>query len=125
MTMPLIYSIARYSENQEPAGEYIRFLMEKGNYERYILSQKGYGLGATPDWEYHPLWNEDPTLEAFRTNAKYGRNFGWPGPYNRKASEAHAKYIITDLFARVAQGETSKSAIDKAEWELKQIYERS
>lgn len=125
MTMPLIYSIAKYSRNKESAGEYIRFLMESRNYERYILSQEGYGLGATPDWENHPFWKADPTLEPFRINARFGRNFGWPGPYNRSASEAHTKYIITDLFARVAKGDPPKSSIAQAEWQLKSVYERS
>ncbi len=125
MTMPLIYSIPKYSRNKESAREYIRFLMESSNYERYILSQKGYGLGATPDWENHPFWKADPPLEPFRMNAKFGRNFGWPGPYNRKASEAHAKYIITDLFARVAKGDSPESSIAQAEWELKKVYEQA
>ena len=122
MIMPLIHSIAQYSQNKEVAGEFIQFLMEKSVYDRYILVQKGYGLGATPDWENHPIWKEDPAMEPFRLNSKYGRNFGWKGPYNRKASDAHAKYIITDLFANVVKGGAIKDSIAEAEWALKKIY---
>ena len=121
--LPFTHSIAKYSKSQKAAADVIRFLMSKKPYEEYILVQKGYGLGATPDWENHPFWKQDPVVEPFRLNAKFGRNFGWPGPFNRKASEVQAKYIITDLFARVARGTPAKESIAQAERELKNVYE--
>ena len=117
------HSIAAYSKNKDEAKEFIKFVMDKTNYEKYILVQKGYGLGATPDWENHPFWKEDPAVEPYRLNAKYGRNFGWPGPYNRKASEVQAKYIIVDLFARVAKGDSVESSVKATAQELKNVYE--
>jgi multiple sugar transport system substrate-binding protein len=123
--LPFTHSLTRYSNNKEAGKDFIRFLMQKDNYAKYILVQKGYGLGATPDWENHPFWKEDPAVEPYRLNAKYGRNFGWPGPYDRKAAEVQAKYIIIDLFARVARGDSSASSIAQAERELKNVYERA
>ena len=99
--------------------------MNKKNYERYILVQKGYGLGATPDWEDHPFWKEDAAVSPFRLNAKYGRSFGYAGPFNRAASEVQVKYIIIDLFARVAKGDSTASTIAEAERELKLVYEKA
>ena len=122
--LPFSHCITRYSKQQDAARDFIRFLMQKKNYERYILVQKGYGLGATPAWENHPFWKKDPTVAPYRLNAKYGRNFGYAGPYNRKASEVQAKYIIIDLFARIAKGDSTKSSIALAEKELKNVYER-
>ena len=116
------HAIGSYSKNKEAAAEYIKFIMDKGNYEKFITMQKGYGLGATPDWEDHPFWKQDPIVEPFRLNAKYGRNMGFAGPYGREASEVQAKYIITDLFARVAKGDSVQSSIDAAEKALKEVY---
>ncbi|MCI0525822.1 MAG: extracellular solute-binding protein, partial [Nitrospira sp.] len=116
--------IMGYSKNKEACKEFIRFLMRKENYEAYITTQKGYGLGFSPDWEDHPLWKIDPALEPFRQIARLGRNFGFAGPYNHQASEAQLKYIIIDLFARVMKGESTESSIALAEQELKNIYER-
>jgi multiple sugar transport system substrate-binding protein len=121
--LPFTHAIANYSKQKDAAKDFIRFLMQKETYENYILVQKGYGLGATPDWENHPFWQEDPAVEPYRLNAKNGRNFGWPGPYGRKAAEVQAKYIIVDLFARVAKGDAPKASIAQAETELKQVYE--
>ena len=116
------HCITRYSKQKDAARDLIRFLHDKKNYERFITVQKGYGLGADPSWETHPFWNEDPVVEPYRLNAKYGRNFGYPGPFNRKASEVQVKYIIIDLFARVAKGDSTQSSIEQAERELKLVY---
>jgi multiple sugar transport system substrate-binding protein len=121
--LPFTNAIAKYSRQKEAAKDFIRFLMQKETYENYILVQKGYGLGASPDWENRPFWQEDPAVEPYRLNAKNGRNFGWPGPYGRKAAEVQAKYLIVDLFARVAKGDAPKASLTQAENELTQVYE--
>lgn len=120
----MTHSITSWSPNKEAAMDWIRFLESPKQYAAYIHLQKGYGLGATKEWENDAMWKEDPALGPFRVNAKYGRNFGWPGPYNRKASEVQSKYIIIDLFARAVQGEPTDSVIKWAETELKAVYER-
>lgn len=122
--LPFTHGIAKYSKQKGAAKDFIRFLMSKESYEIYITTQKGYGLGATPDWENHAFWQEDPAVEPYRLNAKYGRNFGWAGSYNRQAAEVQAKYIMIDLFARVAKGDAPKASIALAEKELKNVYER-
>ena len=123
--LPFTHAIARYSKQKDAARDFIRFLMDKKNYERYILVQKGYGLGATPDWEAHPFWKEDPAVAPYRLNARNGRSFGYAGAYNRQAAEAQAQYMIVDLFARVARGVAPKDSIAEAEKELKSVYERT
>ena len=120
--LPFTHCITRYSKQKNAGRDFIRFVMNKKNYERYILVQKGYGLGATPDWENHPFWKEDLAVEPYRLNAKYGRNFGHAGPFNRQASEVQVKYIIVDLFARVAKGDSTQSSIAQTERELKLVY---
>jgi multiple sugar transport system substrate-binding protein len=123
--IPFTHSIMSYSKQQDAAAEWIRFLHDKKHYEEYIVIQQGYGLGATPDWEKHPFWNKDPAIAPFKENAKYGRNFGWPGPFGRAAAEVQAKYIIVDLFASAVQGKPTSEVIARAESELKQVYERA
>jgi multiple sugar transport system substrate-binding protein len=121
--LQILHSIMSYSRNQELAAEYIKMVMSMKYYEPYITLQKAYALGASPDWEKHPMWKQDPALEPYRDFAKYARNFGHAGPYDRKAAEVAAKYIIVDLFARVAGGDSAQSAIAQAERELKNVYE--
>jgi len=118
------HSIAKYSKNKGAAMDFIRFVMERKNMLKYLEVQQGYTLGPNPAWQKEPFWGKLPsTLKAYHDNPDYGRNFGYAGPYNRKASEVQAKYIIIDLFARVAKGQSPKDSVAQAERELKNVYE--
>ncbi len=119
------HSITRYSKQQGAAADWIRFLHQPSQYARYIHIQAGYGLGGTPDWEKDPMWDADPTLAAFRSQAKYGRTFGWAGAFNRASSEVQAKYLIVDMFANAVQGKTVEETIAQTEKEMKLVYERT
>jgi multiple sugar transport system substrate-binding protein len=45
------------------------------------------------------------------------------GPPTGKATEAVREYIITDMYAKAAQGMSAGDAVKWAEGELKKIYE--
>jgi multiple sugar transport system substrate-binding protein len=47
---------------------------------------------------------------------------GYAGPPNAKASEVYSKYIITDMYAKAAQGMKAEDAVKWAAGELKKIY---
>jgi multiple sugar transport system substrate-binding protein len=53
----------------------------------------------------------------------HSRLFGYAGPSTAKATEAFTKYIITDTYAKAAQGMKAEDAVHWAELELKKIYE--
>ena len=61
-------------------------------------------------------------LVAFRDSGKMGRGYGWPGPPNRKASEAVVKYILVDMYAQAIRGMKPEDAAKWAEAELKKAY---
>jgi multiple sugar transport system substrate-binding protein len=48
---------------------------------------------------------------------------GYAGPSNAKATEVYSKYIITDIFAKAAQGMAPADAVKWGESELKKVYE--
>ena len=122
---PFSNCITSYSENKDVAKDYIRYCHQKEAYEKFLVTNKGYINGPLPEWQQHPMWESDPAITIFRELPKYGRSIGYAGPYDRKAAEVRAKYIIVDLFAKVVQGGSPQSAIAWAEQELKNVYERS
>jgi multiple sugar transport system substrate-binding protein len=122
MSVPLSFCIPTYSENQEAAMEWIRFQLRPDNYERYIAVQNCFGLPRAPGLEDHPVWNSDPAVSIYAQVPQYGRNFGWPGPFGRAASEVQSKYIIVDMFAKAVQGASAQEAAAWAEKELKNVY---
>ena len=120
---PFSNCIGRYSPNKEAARDYIRFVHQDDNFERFLVTNMGYINGPLPKWQEHPMWEEDPAITIYRELPRYGRNLGYAGPYSRKSSEVFAKYIIVDLFARAVQGDSTRSVVEWAERELKAVYE--
>ena len=121
-SVPLSFCIPKYSKNQDEAMEWIRYQLRDDNYTKYIAVQNCFALPRKPGMENHPVWTSDPAVSVFSTVPQYGRNFGWPGPFGRKASEAQSKYIIVDMYARAVQGASAQEAVAWAEKELKNVY---
>ncbi len=119
---PFSNAVMRYSKNQKPAKEFIRWVSSKPIFEKWFISQKGYTVGSTTDWEKHPLWNEDPIMLPFRSAAHGGRMVGYAGPPNRKAAEVLSKYIVVDMYAKAVQGMPAEETVKAAHEELVKIY---
>jgi multiple sugar transport system substrate-binding protein len=119
---PRELSIMEYSPNKEAAAEYIRWFLQDDNFSEFMTVNEGYIQGLTPKWEDHPVWQSDPAITIFSTNARYGRSPGFAGAWNRPSGEAMEKYIIVDMFARAARGEDPAEVAAWAQSELENVY---
>jgi multiple sugar transport system substrate-binding protein len=118
------HSIMKYGKNQKLAKDFLRWLHQKENYEKWFVVNEGYSVGATKVWEEHPMWSKvDKPLQVFRQAVRKTFAFGHPGPASAKATEAYSKYIIVDMYAKAVQGTKAEDAVSWAEGELKKIYE--
>jgi multiple sugar transport system substrate-binding protein len=115
-------AIMKYSKNQDVAAAFIRWLMDRPQYDSYFTANDGYLIGPTPHWEKHALWEKDPKLVPFKESIKFARWPGWPGPPSRKSSEALVKYIMVDMYAQAIKGMKPEDAARWAEGELKKAY---
>ena len=115
-------AVMKYSKNQQVAKEFLRWFMDRPQYEKWMGANDGYVVGPTPHWEKHPLWEKDPKLAPFKESVKYGRWPGYPGQPSRKASEALVKYILVDMYAQAIKGMKPEDAVKWAESELKKAY---
>jgi len=114
--------LMKYSKNQEAAKEFLKWIHDEKNYEKWFISQKGFCTPPTEKWEAHPLWNQDPVMAPYKVAAKLGQAPGYAGLPNGKAAEALTKYLITDMYAKAVQGMAAEEAVKWAEGELKKIY---
>ena len=115
-------AVMKYSKNQKLAKEFIRWYMNKKQYEPWFVAMSSYMIPPTKVWDSHVAWTTDPKLTPFRDTIKDARHLGYAGPPSAKASEALAKYIIVDMFAKAIQGTTPEEALAWATGELKKIY---
>ncbi|HEU5194662.1 MAG TPA: extracellular solute-binding protein [Methylomirabilota bacterium] len=118
------HSIMKYSKNVKLAKDFLKWLHQKENYEKWFVVNEGYSVGSTKVWEEHPMWGKiDKQLQVFRQAARKTFAFGHPGPATAKATEAYTKYIVVDMYAKAVQGMKAEDAVKWAESELKKIYE--
>ena len=119
------HGLMKYSKNQKAAKEFLKWLHGKEQFGKWFEIENGYTVGAATFWESHPMWEKvDDALKPFRTSLRGTRMLGHAGPPTAKATEAYTKYIITDMYAKAAQGTSPADAVKWAEGELKKIYER-
>jgi len=114
--------VMKYSKNPGLAKEFIKYYMAKEQYDKWIRIMRGYGIAPTRIWYDHPAWFEDPKLTPFREPIKDARHPGFAGPASRKASEALAKFVIIDMFAKAIQGSPPEESLKWAGDELRKIY---
>ena len=57
---PFTNCITRYSANKEAARDYIRFVHQDDNFEKFLVINKGYVNGPLPKWQEHPMWGRRP-----------------------------------------------------------------
>ena len=96
----------------------------KERFGKWFEVENGYTVGAATHWESHPMWDKvDDALKPFRTSLRGTRMLGHAGLPTAKATEAYTKYIITDMYAKAAQGTPPADAVKRAEGQLKKIYE--
>jgi multiple sugar transport system substrate-binding protein len=120
--VPFSNMVMRYSKNPKAAQDFIRWISSKDVFEQWFVSQKGFSVGSTTDWEKHALWKEDPVMLPFKSAARSGRFAGYAGPSTRKAAEVVTKYIITDMYAKAVQGMPAEDAVKWAHEEVSKIY---
>jgi multiple sugar transport system substrate-binding protein len=114
--------VMKYSKNQKLAKEFIRWYMAKEQYEKWFEVMDTFSIPPTKMWYDHPVWVKDRKNVIFRDVIKDSRWAGYAAPPGRKASEAMAKYIIVDMFAKSIQGTSPEETLKWGTGELKKIY---
>jgi multiple sugar transport system substrate-binding protein len=114
--------VMKYSKNQQVAKDFIRFYMDRPQYDKYFETMDTFGIPGTKVYFDHALWTKDPKTTVFRETLQSARQVGYAGPAGRRATEALSKFIVVDMFARSLQGAAADEAVKWAAAELRKIY---
>ena len=115
--------VMKYGKNQKLAKDFIRYYMDRSQFDKYFEVMDTFGIPGTRGYKDHALWRKDPKTAVFPETLQYARQVGHAGPPGRKATEALSKYILVDMFAKNIQGMAAEDAVKWAESELRKIYE--
>jgi len=114
--------VMKYGRQQKLAKDFIRFYMDRPQFDRYFEVMDTFGIPGTRAYRDHPLWKKDPKTAVFPETLQYARTVGHAGPPDRRATEALSKYILVDMFAKSIQGMRPEDAVAWAAGEIRKIY---
>src|SRR6185369_7244929 len=114
--------VMKQSKNVKVAKDFIRFFMDRAQYDRYFETMDTFGIPGTRVFRDHPLWKKDPKTAVFPETLQYAREVGYAAPAGRRATEALTKYIFVDMLAKAVQGTKAEDAEAWANAELRKIY---
>jgi multiple sugar transport system substrate-binding protein len=118
------FAILKKSKNIEGAKAFLNWWFQDAQYNEWWRLQEGYHLQHVRKLPNDPMWDADPKMAPYREIPKYGRDLGYAGPPDEKASLAYSKYIVVNTFAKAVQSGDAKGAVEWGAKQLKRVYER-
>ncbi len=113
-----------YSKYPNAVKEYLRFMWEKEQVDRWETASNGYIAPPLPAWNDNPVWTADPKVTPFRDVLKYTQDNGYAGSLGYASAAVMGDFIVVDMFAEACTGDqTPKAAAQRAADRAKRYYE--
>jgi len=115
--------VFKYSKHPNAAKEYLRFMMEKDQYEAWQKASIGYVQQTLKAYRSNPVWTVDPKHTPFRDIAERTLDDGYAGQLGAASAGVMADYVMVNMVAEAASGSvTPEAAAARAESRAKRYY---
>ncbi len=115
--------IFKYTKYPNAAKEYLRFMMEKEQYEAWQKASIGFVTQPLTFYERNPVWTNDPKHTPFRYSCKNMLPNGYAGSLGAASAGCMADFIVVNMVAESVSGAVSvKDAMSSAEKRAKRYY---
>jgi len=115
--------VFKYCKYPNAAKEYLRFLMEREQYEPWQAASIGYISHTLRAYENSPVWSADPQHLFFRDVVKNLRPYAYAGKLGKSSAATVADFVVVDMFAEVCTGQrTPQEAVQRAERRAQRFY---
>lgn len=115
--------IFKHSKYPNAAKEYLRFMMEKEQYEPWQQAAIGYVTQPLKAYESNPIWTIDPKHTPYRDAMKIMQPNGFAGEMGYASASAMADFIVVNMVAEAASGsKTPKEAAERAQKRAERYY---
>jgi multiple sugar transport system substrate-binding protein len=113
----------KHSKFPKASKEFIRFMMEKEQYEPWQQAAIGYISQPLRAYESNPIWTVDPKHTPYRDCFKNTVSNGHAGRLGFASAGAMADFIIVNMVAEAASGSKSpKEAMERAQKRAERYY---
>lgn len=116
----MVFKHTRYPNASK---ELLRFLMEQPQYEKWLTGTAGYWSQPLKAYAQSDVWKSDPKLLTYRDTCDHPCWNGFKGPISAASGGVTADYVLVQMFAAVASGQsTPDAAIREAERRTQRFY---
>jgi multiple sugar transport system substrate-binding protein len=115
--------VFRYTRFPNAAREYLRFMLEREQYEAWQQASLGYMSQTLRTYESNPVWTSDPRITLFRDGARLMLYNGYAGKVGAASAACSADLVIANMVAEAASGQASpREAAARAEQRGRRHY---
>jgi len=118
--------VFKYTLYPNAAREYLRFMLERDQYEAWERASLGYFAQTLRAYESDALWTEDPQYAPFRDGPSMTLHPGYAGKEGVASAACIADFIIVNMVAEAATGQLSpQAAAARAELRARRYYNKT
>jgi multiple sugar transport system substrate-binding protein len=115
--------IFKYTKYPQAAKEFLRFMMEKEQFDPWLTAAGGYIAQPLRAYEATSIWTSDPKNTPYRDGVKNMRPTGYAGKLGYASAGAGADFIVVNMVAEAASGsKTPKEAAERAQKRAERYY---
>lgn len=115
--------IMKYTKFPQAAKEFLRFMMEREQFEGWINGSGGYVAQPLRAYEKASTWTSDPKHTPYRDAVKNMRPAGYAGKLGYASAGAGADFIMVNMVAEAVSGARSpKEAAERAQKRAERYY---
>lgn len=115
--------IMKYTKYPQAAKEFLRFMMEKDQFDAWLSGAQGYVSAPLAAYAKSAVWTADPKNLPYRDAVKNLRPAGYAGKLGYASAGAAADFIVVNMVAEAASGaKTPKEAMERAQKRAERYY---
>jgi multiple sugar transport system substrate-binding protein len=102
--------VFNYTKYPNAAREYLRFMLEREQYEPWQKASLAYFAQSLRAYESNPMWKDDPKYAPFRDGPSMTLHPGYAGKEGVPSAGCLADFIVVNMVAQAATGQVSPQA---------------
>ena len=115
--------IMKYTKYPQASKEFLRFMMEKEQFDAWLQGAGGYVAQPLRAYEANSIWTSDPKNTPYRDGVKNMRPAGYAGKLGYASAGAGADFIVVNMVAEAVSGsKTPKEAMERAQKRAERYY---
>ncbi len=115
--------VFKHTKSPNAAKAYLSYMMEAEQYDPWLTGCLGYWSHTLRAYGKSAVWDSDPKLEVYRNGTENQFWSGYKGPITQAAGTVAAEYIMVQMCAAVASGQsTPEEAVREAERRSRRYY---